>query len=171
MNELIRQVTPVAWLDNPLPSPQHVVTDNYSPASPACDPNPEHSLIQIDSDEEEGLSMSPAQLDMPIVTSASEIFDTDNSDSDIDFEGELEGKNILTDYCNTGKLPTRLHSVFLYPQDYHVHGHSWNEYPDEPCSPYCVIPARADKGFAKFYLTHRLCQKHNSTLNMSPAEN
>ena len=29
MQELIRQVTPVAWLENPLPSPQHVlITDN-----------------------------------------------------------------------------------------------------------------------------------------------
>ena len=164
INDVIREVTPAAWLDNPLPSSQHVVTDNYSPASPVY--SPDHSLIEIDSDEEEGLraNLSPAPLDMPIVTPSSEIFDTDNSDLDLDFEGELEVKNILTDYCNTGKLPTRSHGVFVYPKDYHVHGHSWNEYPDEPCSPHCVIPARADKGFAKFYLTNRLCQKHNSTM-------
>ena len=31
IDEVIREVTPVAWLDNPLPRPQHVVTDNYSP--------------------------------------------------------------------------------------------------------------------------------------------
>ena len=80
------------------------------------------------------------------------------------FEGETEGKNILTEYLNTGKLPTRLHGVYLYPQDYHVHGHSWNEYPDEPWSPHCMISARAVKSFAKFYLSNRLCQKHNSSL-------
>ena len=34
IDEVIRDITPVAWLDNPLPRPQHVVTDNYSPASP-----------------------------------------------------------------------------------------------------------------------------------------
>ena len=28
IDEVIREVTPVAWLDNPLPRPQHVVTDN-----------------------------------------------------------------------------------------------------------------------------------------------
>ena len=128
------EVTPVAWLDNPLPILQHVVTDNYSPTSPVY--NPDHSPIQIDSDEEEGesrASMSPAPLDIPIVTPANDIFESDNSDSDLDFEGETEGKNILTEYLNTGKLPTRLHGVYLYPQSHHVHNHTWNEYPDEPC--------------------------------------
>ena len=79
-------------------------------------------------------------------------------------KGEVEGKNILTEYLNTGNLPTRLHGVYLYPQDYHVHGHSWNEYPDEPYSPHCMIPATADKSFAKFYFSNRLCQKNNSSL-------
>ena len=116
IDEVIREVTPVAWLDNPLPRPQHVVTDNYSPTSPVY--NPDHSPIQIDSDDEEEesrASMSPAPLDIPIVIAASDIFDTDNSDSDLDFEGETEGKNILIEYLNTGKLPTRLHGVYLYP--------------------------------------------------------
>ena len=55
--------------------------------------------------------------------------------------------------------------VYIYtPQDYHVHNHTWTEYPDEPCSPHCMIPARVDKSFAKFYLSNRLCQKHNSSL-------
>ena len=50
IDEVIRVITPVAWLDNPLPRPQHAVTDNYSPASPVY--NPDHSPFQIDSDEE-----------------------------------------------------------------------------------------------------------------------
>ena len=79
------------------------------------------------------------------------------SDSDLDFEGETEGKNILSDYLNTGKLPIRLYGVDLYPQSYHVHNHTWSEYPDEPCSPHCMIPNRTDKSFAKFYLTNSLC--------------
>ena len=55
--------------------------------------------------------------------------------------------------------------VYIYtPKDYHVHNHTWTEYPDEPCSPHCMIPTRADKSFAKFYLSNRLCQKHNSSL-------
>ena len=93
IDEVIREITPVAWLDNPLPRSQHVVTDNYSPASPVY--NPDHSPIQIDSDEEEvesRASMSPAPLDIPIVTPANDIFESDNSDSDLDFEGETEGK-------------------------------------------------------------------------------
>ena len=108
IDEVIREITPVAWLDNPLPRPQHVVNDNYSPTSPVYNPN--HSPLQIDSDEEEEeprASMSPVPLDIPIVTPASDIFESDNPDSDLDFEGETEGKNILTEYLNTGKLPTR----------------------------------------------------------------
>ena len=100
-----------------MPRPQHVVTDNYLPTSPVY--NPDYSPFQIDSDdkeEESRASMSPAPLDIPIVTPGSDIFDTDNSDSDLDFEGDAEGKNILTEYLNTGKLPTRLDGVYLYPK-------------------------------------------------------
>ena len=89
IDEVIRAINPVAWLDNPLPRPQHVVTDNYSPASPVY--SPDHSPIQIDSDEEEvesRASMAPAPLEMPIVTPANDIFESDNSDSDLDFERE-----------------------------------------------------------------------------------
>ena len=164
-DEVIRAITPVAWLDNPLPRPQHVVTDNYSPASPVY--SPDHSPIQIDSDEEEvesRASMAPAPLDIPIVTPANDIFESDNSDSDLDFKGETDGKNILNDYLTTGKLPIRMHGVDIYPQSYHVHNHTWSEYSDEPCSPHCMIPNRTDKSFAKFYLTNSLCQKHNSSL-------
>ena len=109
-------------------------------------------------------SMAPAPLDIPIVTTANDIFESDNSDSDLDFEGETDGKNILSDYLTTGKLAIRLHGVDIYPQSYHVHNHTWSEYPDEPCSPHCMIPNRTDKSFAKFYLTNSLCQKHNSSL-------
>ena len=116
IDEVIRAITPVAWLDNPLPRPQHVVRDNYSAASPVY--SPDHSPIQIDSDEEEvesRASMAPAPLDIPIVTPANDNFESDNSDSNLDFEGETDGKNILSDYLNTGKLPTRLHGVDIYP--------------------------------------------------------
>ena len=117
IDEVIRAITPVAWLDNSLPRPQHMVTDNYSPASPVY--SPDHSPIQIDSDEEEvesRASMAPAPLDIPIVTPANDIFESDNSDSDLDFEGETNGKNILSDYLTTGKLPIRLHGVDVYPK-------------------------------------------------------
>ena len=75
IDEVIRAITPVAWLDNPLPRPQHVVTDNYSPASPVY--SPDHSPIQIDSNEEELESrarMTLAPLDIPIVIPANDIF-------------------------------------------------------------------------------------------------
>ena len=101
IDEVIRAITPVAWLDNSLPRTQHVVRDNYSPASPVY--SPYHSPIQIDSDEEEvesRASMAPAPLDIPIVTPANDIFESDNSDSDLDFEGETEGKNILSEYLD-----------------------------------------------------------------------
>ena len=60
---LLEQITPVAWLDNPLPRSHHIVTDNFSPTSPVYDPD--HSPIQIDSDEAGSrASMSPAPLDI-----------------------------------------------------------------------------------------------------------
>ena len=73
-------------------------------------------------------------LIFPIVTPANDIFESDNSDSDLDFEGETDGKNILSDYLTTGKLPIKMHGVDIYPQSYHVHNHTWSEYSDEPCS-------------------------------------
>ena len=33
-------------------------------------------------------NLSPAPLEIPIVTPANDIFESDNSDSDLDFEGE-----------------------------------------------------------------------------------
>ena len=93
IDEVIRAITSVAWFDNPLSRPQHVVNDNYSPASPVY--SQDHRPIQIVSDEEEVESranMSPAPLDIPIVTPANDIFESDNPDSDLDFEGETEGK-------------------------------------------------------------------------------
>ena len=62
----------------------------------------------------------------------------------------LRGRLKVKIFFNTGKLPTRLHGVDLYPQSYHVHNHTWSEYSDEPCSPHCMIPNRIDKSFAKF---------------------
>ena len=111
------------------------MTDNYLLEHPCYSPGSQSSN-PIDSDEEEvesRVSMAPAPLEIPIVTPANDdILESDNSDSDLDFEGETEGKNILSEYLNTGKLPTRLHGVYLYPQSYHVHNHTWTEYPDEP---------------------------------------
>ena len=66
IDEVIRAITPVAWLDNSLPRPQHVVTDYFSPAPPVY--SPDHSPIQIDSDEEEvesRISMAPAPPPAP----------------------------------------------------------------------------------------------------------
>ena len=63
IDEVIESITPIAWLDNPLPRPQHVVSDNYTPASPVYSPEP----IQVDTDEEEEsrVSISPAHLMSP----------------------------------------------------------------------------------------------------------
>ena len=52
---------------------------------------------------------------MSPVTPASDIFASDFSDSDLDFEGESDGKNILSDYLTTGKLPIKMHGVDIYP--------------------------------------------------------
>ena len=72
-------------------------------------------------------------------------------------------------YLNRGKLPVKIHGVFIFPQPVYVHNLTWNEHPFEPCANHCVMPEKTDKYFAKFYLTHSLCPKHRSSLsNMGP---
>ena len=61
-------------------------------------------------------------------------------------------------------MPIKLHGVYIFPQATNLHELTWEEYPNEPCADHCVIPAKTDKSFAKFYLTHSLCLKHKSSL-------
>ena len=92
IDEVIREITPLAWLDNPLPRPQHVVTDNYSLTSPVY--NPDHSPIQIDSDEEveSRASISPAPLDIPIVTPAMIFLNQTTLNQTLILRGRLKAK-------------------------------------------------------------------------------
>ena len=92
------------------------------------------------------------------------MFDMSNSDSDQDLEGEAETISLVGDFLNRGKLPVKMHAVFIFPQPTHVHNLTWDEYPFEPCGNHCVMPDRTDKSIAKFYLTYSLCLKHRSSL-------
>ena len=65
------------------------MNDNYSPASLRYEPdNIPNSPIQIHSDEEEHGRTPAHNLDLPIITPAQDIFASDMSDSDLDFDGE-----------------------------------------------------------------------------------
>ena len=92
IDEVISVITPFAWFDNPLPRPQHVVNDNCSPASPVYSPN--HSPIQIDSDEEveSRASMPPAPLDIPIVTQPMIFLNQTTLIQTLIFRGRLRAK-------------------------------------------------------------------------------
>ena len=150
------------------------VPANYVPASPIYSPysptspdySPSMSPLNIDSDTSE---ITPTNSDGIISRKDCDMFDMSNSDSDLDLEGEAETKTLVGEFINRGKLPEKLHGIFIFPQPTNTHNLTWDEYPFEPCGDHCVTPERSDKSIAKFYLTHSLCLKHRSSLtNMGP---
>ena len=164
MDVLRAELTPVSGLANPLASPQHVsVPDNYSPATiiylpTSPDYSPSQSPMNIDSESEHGFTPD-YNSDLPITTRASDKFDLQNTDSDQELDGEAELINLVGAYINIGKLPRKIHGIYLFPQLYNLHDLTWNEYPFEPCSDHCVMPSRTDKSIARFYLAHSLYMK------------
>ena len=140
----------------------------YSPTSP--DYSPSMSPINIDSDSDtEEITPATNNSDGVISTKDCDMFDMSNSDSDLDLEGEAETKFLMGEFLNRGKLPAKLHGIFVFPQPTNIHNLTWDEYPFEPCGEHCVVPERSDKSIAKFYLTHSPCLKHRSSLvHMGP---
>ena len=137
--------------------PASPIYSPYSPTSP--DYSPSMSPLNIDSDtlETTPTTNSPDGI---ISRKDCDMFDMSNSDSDIDLEGEVETKSLVGEFINRGKLPEKLHGIFIFPQPTNTHNLTWDEYPFEPCGDHCVTPERSDKSIAKFYLTHSLCLKH-----------
>ena len=60
------------------------------------------------------------------------MFDMLNSDSDSDLEGEAETKLLVGNLINRGKLPTKLHGIFVFPQPTNIHNLTWDEFPLSP---------------------------------------
>ena len=166
-------LTPRGMSTSPVSSPSVHVHDNYRPATPIYSPtspdySPSMSPDHVDTDSSENITPT-ASSDGVISTRDCDMFDMANSDSDQEIEGEAETISLVGDFLNRGKLPVKMHGVFVFPQPSHVHNLTWDEYPFEPCSNHCVMPERTDKSLAKFYLTHSLCLKHRSSLcNMGP---
>ena len=140
--------------------PASPIYSPYSPTSP--DYSPSMSPLNIDSDNSE---ITPTNSSDGIISRKDcDMFDMSNSDSDLDVEGEAETKSLVGEFINRGKLPEKLHGIFIFPQPTNTHNLTWDEYPFEPCGDHCVTPERSDKSIAKFYLTHSLCLKHRSSL-------
>ena len=152
-----------------IPNNLHVPSD-YIPASPIYSPtspdySPSMSPITVESDSSDTEEIIPAtNTDEVISRKDCDMFDMSNSDSDSDLDGEAETKLLVGNLINRGKLPIKLHGVFVFPQPTNIHNLTWDEYPFEPCGDHCVTPERSDKSIAKFYLTHSLCLKHRSSL-------
>ena len=145
--------------------PASPIYSPYSPTSPDYSPNysPSMSPDPIATNSVENLT--PTTSSNGIISRRDcDMFDMSNSDSDQDLEGEAERISLVGDFLNRGKLPVKLHGVFIFPQPTHVHNLTWDEYPFEPCGNHCVMPDRTEKSIAKFYLTHSLCLKHRSSL-------
>ena len=146
--------------------PASPIYSPYSPTSP--DYSPSMSPLNLDSDNSERITPTN-RSDGIISRKDCDMFDMSNSDSDLDLEGEAETISLVGDFINRGKLPEKLHGIFIFPQPTNIHNLTWDEYPFEPCGDHCVTPERSDKSIAKFYLTHSLCLKHRSSLtNMGP---
>ena len=175
IQELTSQLlTPRGMSTSPVSSPHYVhVHDNYRPATPIYSPtspdySPSMSPVHVDTNSSENI-IPPTNSDGIISTRDCDMFDMVNSDSDPEVEGEAETISLVGDFLNRGKLPVKMHGVYVFPQPSHVHNLTWDEFPFEPCSNHCVMPERTDKSIAKFYLTHSLCLKHRSSLcNMGP---
>ena len=154
---------------SPASSPSVHVHDNYRPATPiysstSPDYCPRMSPVHNDTGSSENI-IPTTSSDGIISTRDCDMFDMANNDSDQEVEGEAETISLVGDFLNRGKLPVKMHGVYVFPQPSHVHNLTWDEYPFEPCSNHCVIPERTDKSLAKFYLTHSLCLKHRSSLS------
>ena len=161
---------------NESPPADFVMPENYYPASPIYSPaspaelsvnmSPTNSpvIINIDTDTESEHGYTPPQQDGPFVTRGADIFTLPSDDSDIDLDREVELINMMSSYINRNRMPLQINGVYIFPQENNVHNLDWIEYPDQPCTDHCVTPNRADKSFAKFYLTHSLCLKHRSNL-------
>ena len=178
MDEIRSQLlTPRGMSMSPVNLPNVHVHDNYMPASPIYSPtspdyspdySPSMSPDPVETDSSETITPTTSSNGI-ISTRDCDMFDMSNSDSDQDLEGEAETISLVGDFLNRGKLPVKMHGIFVFPQPAHVHNLTWDEYPFEPCGNHCVMPERTDKSLAKFYLTHSLCLKHRSSLtNMGP---
>ena len=174
LDELRAELAPRSWLTMSNMNIDNVnIPDNYSPRSPRYSPtSPVHSPspIQIDSENESEHGFTPPNNNNdPIITRAVDMFDPTNTDSDQELDEEVATINLIGDYINRGKIPIKMHGVYIFPQATNLHGLTWEEFPDEPCVDHCIIPSKTDKSFAKFYLTHSLCLKHKSSLaSMGP---
>ena len=170
INQLRAELTILGGSDSPppnfvAPANHRPATPRYSPiSSPAYSPSQSPINTVTDSDSDHDLGNTPPQNDGPIVTRASEIFDLPNEDSDIELDREVEPINMMGSYINRNRIPIQINGVYIFPQASNIHNLKWEEYPDEACSDHCVLPRNTDKSFARFYLTHSLCQKHKSTL-------
>ena len=126
------------------------MADNYRPATPIYSPtspdySPSQSPVYVISDSEEEYGFTPSHnSDGAITTRASDMFDLQNTDPDQEIDEEAELINLAGEYISRGKLPRKMHGVYLFPQPTNLHDLTWNEYPYEPCPNHCVIPSRTD---------------------------
>ena len=112
----------------------------YFPTSPDYSPSMSPDPVETDSSE----TITPSSNGI-ISTRDCDMFDKSNSDSDQELEGEAETISLVGDFLNRGKLPVKMHGIFVFPQPAHVHNLTWDEYPFEPCGNQCVMPERTDK--------------------------
>ena len=123
INQLIAELTPIAWQTNPSACPPHnfVMPTNYSPATSVYSPRSpsyslRHSPINIDSDSEDSEhGFTPPQNDGPITTRAKKIFTLPNDDSDLEYDGEVELIGLVGNYVNRHKMPIQINGVYIFP--------------------------------------------------------
>ena len=126
-------LTPRGMSISPVSSPQLVhVPDNYRPATPIYSPtstdySPSMSPVHADTDSSDSIA-PPTNSDGVISTRDCDMFDMANIDSDQEIEGEAETISLVGDFINRGKLPVKMHGVFVFPQPSHVNNLGMNIY-------------------------------------------
>ena len=106
------------------PVPFVHVHDGYTPATPIYSPTfPDYSPCMspepIGSDSTDNMTPSPSTSGF-IATRDCDMFDLTNCDSYQEI-GEAEIISLVGDFMNRGKLPVKMHGVFIFPQPTNVH--------------------------------------------------
>ena len=121
IDELRAELIPVGWLTIPPAShPQHVnVPANYRPATSIYPPtsfyySPSQSPVHVESESEHGFT-PPHNSDGTLTTSASDMVEVENTDSDPKIDGEVELISLVRNYINRGKLPRNNVGSLYFP--------------------------------------------------------
>ena len=95
--------------------PASPIYSPYSPTSPDYSPNYSPSMSPDPIETYSSETITPTTSSNGIIsTRHCDMFDMANTDSDQDLEGEAETISLVGDFLNRGKLPVKMHGIFIF---------------------------------------------------------